>query len=32
MKHSMNTFDEVAIEKAVRMKGKKRAQELIMVN
>jgi len=32
MKHLMNPFDEVAIEKAVRMKEKKIAQGLIAVN
>ena len=32
VKHSMNPFDEIAIEEAVRMKEKKYAQEVIVVS
>lgn len=32
VKHSMNPFDEIAIEEAVRMKEKKLAQEIIAVS
>lgn len=32
VKHSMNPFDEIAIEEAVRMKEKKLAQEVIAVS
>ena len=32
VKHSMNPFDEIAIEEAVRMKEKKFAQEVIAVS
>lgn len=32
IKHSMNPFDEIAIEEAVRMKEKKIAQEIIAVS
>ncbi|XP_014238842.1 electron transfer flavoprotein subunit beta [Trichogramma pretiosum] len=32
VKHSMNPFDEIAIEEAVRMKEKKTAQEVIAVS
>lgn len=32
IKHSMNPFDEIAVEEAVRMKEKKLASELIAVS
>ena len=32
VKHSMNPFDEIAIEEAVRMKEKKLAKEVIVVS
>ena len=32
VKHSMNPFDEIAVEEAVRMKEKKLAQEVIAVS
>lgn len=32
VKHSMNPFDEIAIEEAVRMKEKKLAKEIIAVS
>lgn len=32
VKHSMNPFDEIAIEEAVRMKEKKLAAEIIAVS
>ena len=32
VKHSMNPFDEIAIEEAVRLKEKKIAQEVIAVS
>ena len=32
VKHSMNPFDEIAVEEAVRMKEKKIAKEIIVVS
>ena len=32
VKHSMNPFDEIAVEEAVRMKEKKLAKEIIVVS
>lgn len=32
VKHSMNPFDEIAVEEAVRMKEKKLASEVIAVS
>jgi electron transfer flavoprotein alpha/beta subunit len=32
VKHSMNPFDEIAVEEAVRLKEKKIAQEIIAVS
>lgn len=32
VKHSMNPFDEIAVEEAVRMKEKKLASEIIAVS
>lgn len=32
VKHSMNPFDEIAVEEAVRMKEKKIASEIIAVS
>ena len=32
VKHSMNPFDEIAIEEAIRMKEKKLASEIIAVS
>ena len=32
VKHSMNPFDEIAVEEAVRMKEKKIADEVIVVS
>lgn len=32
VKHSMNPFDEIAIEEAVRLKEKKIAQEIVAVS
>jgi hypothetical protein len=32
VKHSMNPFDEIAVEEAVRMKEKKMASEIIVVS
>ena len=32
VKHSMNPFDEIAVEEAVRMKEKSAAQEVIAVS
>ena len=32
VKHSMNPFDEIAVEEAIRMKEKKVAQEVIAVS
>lgn len=32
VKHSMNPFDEIAVEEAVRMKEKKLAKEIVVVS
>ena len=32
VKHSMNPFDEIAVEEAMRMKEKKIAKEVIVVS
>jgi electron transfer flavoprotein alpha/beta subunit len=32
VKHSMNPFDEIAVEEAVRLKEKKIAQEIVAVS
>ena len=32
VKHSMNPFDEIAVEEAVRMKEKKFASEIVVVS
>lgn len=32
VKHSMNPFDEIAVEEAVRMKEKKLASEIVAVS
>ena len=32
VKHSMNPFDEIAVEEAVRMKEKKLASEIVVVS
>ena len=32
VKHSMNPFDEIAVEEAVRMKEKKIAKEIVVVS
>jgi hypothetical protein len=32
VKHSMNPFDEIAVEEAVRLKEKKVAQEIVAVS
>ena len=32
VKHSMNPFDEIAVEEAVRMKEKKLVKEIIVVS